>query len=161
VQKIQPTVGRVVLVRNAHLMDPSFQPYNRALMLPTGVALAATICYVHSEKLVNLQVSDVNGVPFGLTSVELEQQELDRADPDADAHRCYCHWMPYQLGQAARTEAAEKIAGAERDAKPTPAANPVFSRVAREGDGPVGEYTEGSKPVGAASPDNARSEKQT
>lgn len=85
---ITPTVGRVVLF---HQAVPHDQPY------------AATIAYVHSDRMVNLSVVDHSGVQFGTTSVPL----LQDGDPVPE-NGYYCEWMPYQKGQAAKAEELEK-----------------------------------------------------
>lgn len=86
---IKPTVGRVVWYwpsggDNVTTND-AVQP------------LAALIAYVWNDTIVNLAVFDHNGKAFNKTSVLL------RDDPLSDC----ASWMPYQLGQAAKTEAAE------------------------------------------------------
>ena len=90
--RIPPTVGRKVWYRPDG---------------PEGPILDATVCFVHSDSCVNLGVRDHNGVDLGgKTSVTLVQEgETPPAWP-------YCEWMPYQKGQAAKTEAAETKVGA-------------------------------------------------
>lgn len=85
---ITPTVGRVVW----------FWPYTIDEVQP----LAATIAYVHSDTLVNLTVHDRSGETYGLTSVTLWHGEGDTpVNP-------FCEWMPYQKGQAVKTESLER-----------------------------------------------------
>lgn len=92
---IKPTVGRVVWywptveeVRDLKLANSWEQP------------LAATIAYVHSDRTVNLSVVDHIGQSFGRTNVVLlSVAEGTKAAPG------YAQWMPYQKGQAAKTEA--------------------------------------------------------
>lgn len=92
---IVPTTGRVVHFRPngsfgfAHTEE---QP------------LAAHVCHVHHDRMVNLMVIDSNGIPHGVTSVTL-LQDADVA-PETGY---YCEWMDYQKGQAAKTEAAEAV----------------------------------------------------
>jgi hypothetical protein len=81
---ISPTIGRVVLF---HPANPHDQPF------------PALVAYVHSDRMVNLAVFDSNGNPFGKTSVQL----LQDGDPTPDW--CYCEWMPFQKGQAAKYDA--------------------------------------------------------
>lgn len=99
---IKPTVGRVVWYwptaediqcRNLSVCDTGPQPF------------AATIACVHSDRRVALSVVDHAGKQFGLSDVMLLQVSDDgRAAPG------YAQWMPYQKGQAAKTEAlAAKI----------------------------------------------------
>lgn len=91
---IEPSVGRVVWYYK-YVEGQGFKG-----------PLAAHIAHVHSDNMVNLMVIDQNGNPHGETSVPLEQE-------DNDAHMgSYCTWMPFQKGQAAKTEEAErKLAG--------------------------------------------------
>lgn len=90
---IKPTVGRVVWF---HPDKPG------SVARPKGVPLAAIVAFVHSDALVNLAVFDVNGSTFARSSVPLIQDGEEKPDGP------YCEWMPYQKGQAAKTEAAEK-----------------------------------------------------
>jgi len=83
---ITPTIGRVVWYQSA---ERTAQPY------------AALVTYVHSDRMVNLGGFTANGVPFAATSVTLVQ------DGDEKPAYSYCEWMPYQKGQAAKTEALE------------------------------------------------------
>ncbi len=64
--------------------------------------LAAHVCKVHSDRMVNLMVIGESGVPFSETSVPLVQpnEEVPAGN--------YCSWMPYQVGQAQKTEALER-----------------------------------------------------
>jgi len=91
---IKPTVGRVVWY------------------FPTGKSeasgdqpLAAIIACVWSDTCVNLAIFDGNGVPMPKppTSILLVQE----GNPVPSGGN-YCTWMPYQKGQAAKTEAVEK-----------------------------------------------------
>lgn len=66
-------------------------------------AEAATIAYVHGDRLVNLQVIDHNGIARSETSVSLVQAE-DSEKPTG----FFCEWMPFQKGQAVRTEQLER-----------------------------------------------------
>lgn len=92
---IKPTAGRIVLYkpsRAEHISAPD-----------AGGFLAAIIAYVHSDSMVNLSVISANGVPTPRTNVLLIQE--GQAVPEGSG---YCCWMPYQIAQAARAEAAEK-----------------------------------------------------
>ncbi len=89
---IEPTVGRVVWYHpGPHEHGPS----------PGGQPLAAHIAHVWSDTCVNLMVIDANGNPYSCTSVLLVQDGALRPE------NCFCEWMPYQKGQAAKTEALE------------------------------------------------------
>lgn len=96
---ITPTPGRVVWYRpDPHAAESGFaRPFN------PETPLAAIVAYVHGDRMVNLTVFDANGVPHPRTSVVFFQ-EGDPVVPSGS----YCEWMPFQKGQAARTEAAEK-----------------------------------------------------
>ena len=87
---IKPTVGRVVWF------------YRYVLGQGHKGPLAAHVCKVHSDKMVNLMAISEGGVPSSEPSVELVQEGGEA--PQAN----YCAWMPYQMGQAAKAEALEK-----------------------------------------------------
>lgn len=88
--RIEPTVGRVVW------FTPSASDnIERSI----GSPLAAIITAVLSDRCVNLVVFDFNGRAHGRTSIYLAQ---DGFTPLQDS---FCEWMPYQKGQAAKTEA--------------------------------------------------------
>ena len=92
---IRPTVGRVVWFYKY------FQGHGHK------GPLAAIVAHVWSDTVVNLMVIEENGNPRSVTSVTLKQYE------GAEMPACdYAEWMPYQKGQAAKTESLEKaIAG--------------------------------------------------
>jgi hypothetical protein len=92
--EIIPTIGRVVWYWPSPADD-----------LPRigDQPLAAHIAGIWSNTCVNLMVIDANGNTHSRTSVLLYQGEGERP-----AH-CFCEWMPYQRGQAARTEKAEAL----------------------------------------------------
>lgn len=98
---IKPTVGRVVWFYP--IGHPSLN-LNNNLNAP----LAAIIAYVWSDVLVNLAVFDCNGNSVPHTSIVLEQDEVP-----APPGQSYCTWMPYQKGQAAKTEALEAKLGGQ------------------------------------------------
>ena len=84
---IKPSVGRVVW----YYEDPGqTQPF------------AAIIAYVHSDTRVNLSVFDADGRQYASTGVQLLQDGQDTVPYP------FCKWMPYQVGQAAKTEELEK-----------------------------------------------------
>lgn len=93
---IAPTVGRVVwyypaagdsLRKNVEADQP----------------LAAQVAKVHPDGRVNLGVLDQYGNNHSRLQVELVQ-----AGEPKPLAVSYCTWMPYQLGQAARTQQLEK-----------------------------------------------------
>lgn len=94
---IDPTVGRVV-----HYV-PDVDECQELATSP-GEVLAAHIATVWSTHCVNLMVIDGNGNPHSRTSVPLRQP----SDPVPNADGFYCQWMPYQMGQAAKTEELQR-----------------------------------------------------
>lgn len=84
---IEPTVGRIVW----------FYENGGTLTQP----LAAIITAVHNDFCVNLCAFSDGGAPMGYSSVPLHQGDEERP------HGFFCEWMPYQKGQAAKTEALE------------------------------------------------------
>lgn len=87
---IKPTIGRVVW----------FWPG----LANEGQPQAAIVAHVWSDTCVNLAVFDANGNASGRTSVLLHQDGNERQSA------CFAEWMPYQKGQAAKTEALEAAA---------------------------------------------------
>jgi hypothetical protein len=93
---IKPTIGRVVW----------FHPGSGDMHFPPSGPFAALVVWVHSDELINVVAFNGNGVSAGRTSVKLIQE--GQPAPSGP----YCEWMPYQKGQAAKTEALEaKITG--------------------------------------------------
>jgi hypothetical protein len=98
--RIEPTVGRVVWYypegadRGPH---PGEQP------------LSAQIAHVNEDGTVNLGVLDSLGVHFSKQNVVLIQDGDERPDG------CFAEWMPYQKGQAAKTEQLEDKLAASSD----------------------------------------------
>jgi hypothetical protein len=88
---IKPTVGRVVWFYSgtAHPMAEQ-QP------------MAAIIVKVLDDHCINITRFNEVGDAKGYISVPLIQE-----NENAPAIGFYCTWMPYQLGQAAKTEQAE------------------------------------------------------
>ncbi len=89
---IKPTVGRVVWYVGSEGDELNGMP-------KSDQVCAALIAYVHSDTLVNLVVFDCNGAPHSRTSVTLLHEGAKEGP--------YCTWMPYQKGQAAKTEELE------------------------------------------------------
>lgn len=83
---IKPTIGRVVLVNRGQSNQPE----------------PALITYVHNDRLINVGGFDCIGKPFSITSLQLLQED------DTPFGSYYAEWMPYQKGQAAKTEELEK-----------------------------------------------------
>jgi hypothetical protein len=99
---IEPSIGRKVWYRagktgaGAHMKRFGDQPFD------------ASVVFVHNPRSVNLVVWDHAGVPWRQDKVQLLQDD-DKA-PNV-AERGYAEWMPFQKGQAAKTEALERKAG--------------------------------------------------
>lgn len=90
---IKPTVGRVVW----------FTPSLACGLVHRDKAapLAAMVTHVWGDRMVNLVVFDSNGDPHSKTSVTLLQD--DDAKPK---YGHFCAWMPYQVGQWAKSAGA-------------------------------------------------------
>lgn len=91
---IKPTPGRVVWYTPC---DDDPTPKFR------GEKLAAHIARVINDRLVNLLVIRADGVTYGRHDVILVQDGDERPKEGR-----YCEWMPYQKGQAAKTEQIER-----------------------------------------------------
>lgn len=87
---ITPTVGRVV-----EFIDVQRDPLR---------VRAAQIAGVNDDGTVNLGTLTPEGIAENRTNVPLVQP--DESEPPHGA-KCYCRWMPYQVGQAAKAEQAE------------------------------------------------------
>lgn len=96
---IKPTIGRVVWFwPYAPSLFGEFH-FNGSLEQPC----AAIVVAVWSDRCVNLVVYDHAGMSHSFGSVILVQ------DGDSKPERCcFCEWMPYQKGQAAKAEELEK-----------------------------------------------------
>lgn len=95
---ITPTVGRVVwFYPGRDTPQPSEFVYHGELR-----PLAAIVTHVWNDQMVNLVVFDSNGNSHRRTSITLVQHVAPGSN--------YCEWMPYQKGQAAKTEQLEKTA---------------------------------------------------
>lgn len=86
---ITPTVGRVIWVVRPSETNDIKQP---------EVGLVA---YVHGDHCINVAGFDHDGRPFSVTSLALVQD--DEPKPEGN----FACWMPYQKGQAAKTEALQ------------------------------------------------------
>jgi hypothetical protein len=89
--KIVPTIGRVVLY------VPGPGDHASAGNQPH----AATVAFVHNDNLVNLSIVDANGMQYARTEVPLVNE-----GETSDTLHGFCHWMPYQIGQAAAQSGA-------------------------------------------------------
>lgn len=97
---IKPTIGRVVWVHRPQSIDQT-QPE------------VGFITFVHQDDLINVAGFNANGEVFCHTSIYLHNppEGGDHARPEW-ARNYWTEWMPYQKGQAAKTEALEKQIGA-------------------------------------------------
>ena len=100
---IQPTIGRKVWYWPTE-SDRGVNQYRGSFNRPPMEAFDdsqpcdATVVYVHSDRLVNLRVTDHNGNTHVRTSVTLVQP----GDPEMSNGSSYGYatWMPYQVAQA-------------------------------------------------------------
>lgn len=88
---ITPTVGRVVLY---HAPGVSMDE-----------AWPALICKVNSDDNINVGGFKANGQPFADTNVMLHSDPESYGNPGGGS---WAQWMPYQLGQAVKSEELEK-----------------------------------------------------
>ena len=105
---IKPTVGRVVYYKPRAVLDVAM------VQTHDEQPLRADIIAVSSDTSVNLDVIDAAGNHFAMYDVFFAHNTTDETTPDGG----YAYWMPYQKGQAAKTEAAE---AALKSAAPAPA----------------------------------------
>jgi hypothetical protein len=113
---IQPTVGRIV----------DFFPHNDE-GLPPGTKHAAIVCDVIDSRTINLAVFSSTGAPYSVLAAKLLQ---DADEAPWNGH--YAAWMPYQKGQAAKTEALQ--------AAPAPDLQPVHDRLSAIEQGVDGKF---------------------
>ncbi|MBI1202624.1 MAG: hypothetical protein GC182_08955 [Rhodopseudomonas sp.] len=101
---IHPTNGRIVW----------FTPGAdfKGLHIDPAKPLAAMICHVWSDRMVNLVVYGSNGMAVLTSSVDLVQDEADLRLVKPRGR--YAEWMPYQKGQAATTKHIEAGAGGNK-----------------------------------------------
>lgn len=96
---IIPTVGRVMWYWPATGDD------GVAVRSPDQ-PFRADVCFVHSDREVNVVVNDHDGQPHRKTNV-LVRQEGDEMPANGD----YCEWMPFQRGQAPASDSLVKRVG--------------------------------------------------
>ena len=97
-QVIAPTPGRIVWY---------WPSTNDGLSALAGQPLAAIVAAAHDDRHVNLSVIDAHGNHHGRTNVFLSQPDQER--PTSRDYG-FAEWMPYQKGQAAKTEQAVAVA---------------------------------------------------
>jgi len=124
--KIIPTVGRMV----------HYIPQTNTARMP-GQPCAAVIAAVLDENTINLTAFDANGFPYGVQNVMLYHGDPEAQTPPEVG---YAQWMPYQQGQAAKTEdvtgaLTARVAALEESLKllQTPAEPPPKADSAPEG----------------------------
>lgn len=100
---IEPGIGRIV----------HFYPAGHA---PGALPHAAMVVGISSERVINLAIWDHEGHHYHGTDVQLLQDD----DVPTEGH-CHAEWMPFQKGQAAKTEALQ----AQLAAPPAPAPQPA------------------------------------
>lgn len=97
---IEPTVGRIVwFTPSTYSAESGFIHIDRTR------PLAAIVTHVWGPRMVNLAVFDSDGNRHSRTCVPLLQD--DDLKPETGY---FAAWMPYQKGQAAKTEEMEKRA---------------------------------------------------
>lgn len=112
---ISPTVGRIVWYHPAaedgpHVRCDDDQP------------LAAIVVGVHDDHCINLTVFNRDGCTVPKTNVRLVQDEDEDKPGVTEEFAC---WMPYQKGQAAKTEQVQAALDAkeadqcQREVKPS------------------------------------------
>ena len=89
---IKPTIGRVIIVKRATPFTPED-------------GIPALVCRVWSDRCINAAGFNEGGTPVSFSSLTLLQDD-DTPPPSGP----YAEWMPYQKGQAAKTEALEAAA---------------------------------------------------
>lgn len=87
---IKPTTGRKVWFHPNGATTLNGSRFNYFGVQP----MDATIAYVWTDSMVNLQVIDHAGIPHPVTSVVMRQPD------DPTPNGMYCEWMPFQVGQA-------------------------------------------------------------
>jgi hypothetical protein len=97
---IKPTVGRAVW------FWPGTHDTERMTVLDGQQPMRADIVFVHSDRSVNLLVTDHTGGQHPRVGVPLIQE----GEVFGEDHS-YCEWMPCQKGQAAKAEALETELG--------------------------------------------------
>lgn len=128
---IAPEPGRVV----------HFHPQQGDPIHGSDQPLAATVAYVHNDRLINIGLLDQRGVHHSRTRVILVQPGDELPKGDYGLVASYCSWMPYQVGQAKKHEAIE---GALAQGVPVNGATSVGSPIVATGehDGAEGQSAE-------------------
>lgn len=96
---MKPTPGRLVYYFPGVYDGNSLRPPH------VKEPLAAIITYVTNDRKVNLAVFNTTGGMVSRLDCTLLQGENEAAPPNMG----WAEWMPYQKGQAAKTEATEDL----------------------------------------------------
>lgn len=95
---ITPTIGRRLWYYPSDYDRGKLEEKPETVICSDGVQPCdAGVCYVHSDRLVNLTVADSNGKMHARTSIRLVQPGDEVPTPGAEA---YATWMPYQVQTA-------------------------------------------------------------
>lgn len=89
---IKPVPGRMI-----HFYPAASSSFNEGR---EGQPLAAVVAHVNPDQTVNLCAFSVTGTPIAVQSVRVVQASDDFKDDGSQ----YARWMPYQVGQAQKTE---------------------------------------------------------
>lgn len=99
---IKPTVGRVVWVwPSREDVDGKDTLSIEPVQLRADEPMAGLVTHVENDRLINVALFDHEGNPFSFVDVPLLQ------DDDLAPEVTHATWMPYQKGQAARTQELE------------------------------------------------------
>lgn len=125
---IEPGIGRIV----------HFYPAGHA---PGALPHAAMIVGISSERVINLAIWDHEGHHYHGTDVQLLQ------DNDVPTEgQCHAEWMPFQKGQAAKTEALQAQLAAPPVPQPAPQAQQQAAPVQQEA-APVPQVADQAQPA--------------
>lgn len=100
---IKPTIGRVVW----------YWPIGLKSKEAGDQPCSAQVAYVHNDRMINIGFFDHNGHACAETSVVLVQEG------DEYPNGPFATWMPYQMGQAAKTEQLQQQVAAGGMAQPS------------------------------------------
>jgi hypothetical protein len=101
-QFIKPSVGRVVLYW------PSANDREVGMVVMDSTQpFSASVAFVHSDRMVNLTVSDHRGGVYIREGIQLVQNDGD--DKPLMEGQAHAEWMPYQQAQAAKHAEPPKI----------------------------------------------------
>jgi hypothetical protein len=96
-----------------------FWESGKAAQEPGAQPNAAIVVFVHHDEMVNLTVFNDDGYLGAYTYVPLWQGEGERQEGR------HCEWMPYQKGQAAKSDAEKEAAKPQSPSVPPPVSPPT------------------------------------